>query len=349
VVREAVLMTSAEKHKSKLNIGLNQPTPQGVHFAVKSITKRKLKDELPLLKRELEILQSVDHPNIIKLYETYEDAKYVHIVMEMCTGGNLMERIFTHDGLYAEEEATIIMKKLLRALSHIHRLYICHRDLKPENLLYATPGEEAEIKISDFGVSKKYEADDLKTRIGTPSYIAPEILKGRYGKECDVWSLGVILYNLLSGRQPFSGASLDEIFQRILEGNYSLNVSELDDVSLEGLDLIRSMLITDPAQRITVDGALSHHWFTLKHPVRARQVSAQVMSALRSKHSHNKFKREVMKVMIKHLSSEQIRGLQDAFAAFDTDNSGTLTSSSLSHALQSLGMNLPSEEIESDD
>jgi calcium-dependent protein kinase len=346
VVREAVLMSSAEKHRSKITFELVRHTPLGVHFAIKSIAKHKLKEELPHLRRELEILQTVDHPNIVKLFETYEDAKYVHLVMEMCPGGDLLERMASHDGLFAEEEATMLMKKLLGALNHIHRLYIVHRDLKPENMLFSTKDETAEVKITDFGISKKFSESHMESVVGTPYYMAPEVLRGHYGREVDVWALGVILYMLLSGRQPFIGQTIDEIFKNIAAGNYSLTTSELEDVSPEGLDLIRQMLAPNPSERITVEAALRHPWFILKLPRKSRSVSKSVIQALRAKHSHNQFKREVMKTMIKHLTSEQIQDLQDAFAILDTESIGTLTVTSLKHALERLGVDIVMEEVE---
>lgn len=339
-------MSSAEKHRSKFTFGFNIPEPQGVHFAVKSIMKKKLKDELPHLKRELEILQTVDHPNIIKLYETYEDAKYVHLVMEYCTGGDLTERMMEHEGLYAEEEATLLMRKLLSALNHMHSLFICHRDLKPENMLFTSKEERAEVKITDFGISQRFNEEELRSTVGTPNYMAPEVLKGKYGKECDVWSLGVILYILLSGRQPFNGQTLEEIFQNIIAGNYTLIRPELDDVSSEGLDLIKKMLMPDLRDRITIEAALEHPWFALKLPHQPRAVSNDIMSLLKKRHRSDKFKREVMKVIIKHLTSEQIQDLQNAFNAFDTEHSGMLTAKSLKLTLESIGMSMASEEIE---
>ena len=154
----------------------------------------------------------VDHPHIIKLYAVYEDAKYFHIVMELCEGGELFDRIV--EKLYfSEQEAAFHFKNMLSALNHLHTNDIVHRDMKPENFLFLSKKPDAEIKLIDFGLSRKFEKQvDLSSMVGTPYYVAPEVLGGSYGKECDIWGLGVVLYTMLSGTLPFGGGSNAEIF-----------------------------------------------------------------------------------------------------------------------------------------
>jgi calcium-dependent protein kinase len=192
---------------------------KGASVAIKSIPRSKLHDNTALLMRELQVLHELDHPNIIKLYETFEDEKYLHLVMELCSGGDLHEHI-CNKGVFAEAEAALIMRKLLLAVNHMHNSYICHRDLKPENILY----EGDEIKIADFGISLKFgdpQKLEMTSVVGTPNFVAPEVLQRRYGKECDVWSLGVILYVMLSGMMPFEGQSVRDVLGQILLANFS--------------------------------------------------------------------------------------------------------------------------------
>jgi calcium-dependent protein kinase len=191
---------------------------KGASVAIKSIPKTKLKDDVGLFMRELQVLHELDHPNIIKLYETFEDEKYFHLVMEHCSGGDLYEHI-CHKGVLTEAEAALVMKKLLLAVNHMHNSYISHRDLKPENILY----EGDEIKVADFGISLKFanSQGEMTSVVGTPYFVAPEVLLSRYGKECDVWSLGVMLFMMLSGMMPFQGENVKEVLGQIQTANFS--------------------------------------------------------------------------------------------------------------------------------
>ena len=151
--------------------------------------------------RELEVIMKLDHPNIVRFYETYQDKKYLHIVMEYCSGGELLNRIIDK-GNMNEDEARNIMKKIFSVIKYIHEKGVVHRDLKLENFLFSDKSEAAEIKLIDFGLSRTFDYSNtlrLDSVVGTPFYVAPEILTGNYDYRCDYWSLGVIMYILLSG------------------------------------------------------------------------------------------------------------------------------------------------------
>ena len=153
-------------------------------YAVKSILRESMKKDVGMLESEINILKELDHPNIVRFYETYIDYKYIHIVMQMCTGGELFDRIVKLEK-FTEKDAAEIMQKILSAVQHLHEHKICHRDLKPENFLFKNENENAEIKIIDFGLSKKFSKheQDMTTIVGTPFYVAPEVLSGKYDKE----------------------------------------------------------------------------------------------------------------------------------------------------------------------
>lgn len=156
-------------------------------------------------------MRKADHPNIINFYEIYSDENHFHIVTEYCEGGELFEHIIDK-GTISEKEAANIILKIVSALRHLHLKNICHRDLKPENILFEYKGKKPEIKVIDFGLSKYFteKSKIMTTKIGTPYYISPEILEGKYDKNCDMWSLGVITYIMLCGYPPFNSRNGNE-------------------------------------------------------------------------------------------------------------------------------------------
>jgi len=286
----------------------------------------------------------VDHPNIIKLYETYEDQLYLHLVMELCTGGDVCERLIAKRYL-SEQESASIMKQLLSAVNYLHLNNITHRDLKPENFLYTSENSDV-IKICDFGMSIKNDHNNkLKSLAGTPYYLAPEVLRGSYTKACDVWSLGVFLYFILIGRHPFKGGSLESIYQKAARGNASIKLESLEKISEHAKDLISKMLNVNSNKRLTLKEALSHKWFE-NYDQRKEKISAEALKALCKYKAKNKLWQEAIKIAVKNISNSQINSLRETFIAIDTDNSGFISAKELQMALRMNGYNLASEEVD---
>lgn len=164
--------------------------------------------DVKAIEQEFEILKQVDHPNIIHFYEMYVDENHFHFVTEYCGGGELFHHIIER-GRFSEAYAAKIIKQVLSAIKHLHDKGICHRDLKPENILFESKSRDAQVRLIDFGLAKFFKTNGLKltplkTRIGTPYYMAPEVLEGNYDETCDMWSIGVITYCLLCGYPPFN-------------------------------------------------------------------------------------------------------------------------------------------------
>ncbi|CAK8996775.1 Calcium-dependent protein kinase 2 (PfCDPK2) [Durusdinium trenchii] len=232
----------------------------GEVVAVKSVLKKNMR-RLQTLKREISIMKQVDHPNIIKLMDVYEDEAFLYIVMELCTGGELFDKII-EAGHYREADAKALVRQMLDAVAYLHKHHIAHRDLKPENFLFASEDKDAPLKLIDFGLSRFYQDDVMmRTRVGTPYYLAPEVLQKNYDKKCDVWSIGVLMYILLCGYPPFYGDSEKQIYGMINKGVYDFPKEEWDLVSQRAKDLIHLMLKTDPTERIDAETALRHRWF----------------------------------------------------------------------------------------
>lgn len=166
-------------------------------FAIKSVHRGVSEQYLKQMEKEFLILKEVDHPNIIKYYESYQDKKYFHFVIEYCEGGELYELINQNEKIPEKDTARII-RMLCSAIAHLHDRDICHRDIKPENILFERKHHLSQIKLIDFGLSTyARKGRIMRTRVGTPFYVAPEVLKGQYQKSCDMWSIGVIAYVML--------------------------------------------------------------------------------------------------------------------------------------------------------
>jgi len=230
--------------------------------AIKIIAKENLGDEdLMALQVEVEILSNVDHPNIVKLKEVWEDDDFFYMVMELMTGGELFDRIVEKDH-YSEKEASDTIRPVIDAIRYCHKMGVVHRDLKPENLLYATKDQSSVIKISDFGLAKvTTEQNLMQTQCGTPSYVAPEVLKEvGYNESVDLWSIGIIIYVMLCGFPPFYDDDEEEMFKLITAAKLEFPSPYWDDISSLAKDLITGLLHADSKKRLTAEQALQHPW-----------------------------------------------------------------------------------------
>ena len=199
-------------------------------YAVKTLKKEGNEDQFHLMKRELEILRSVDHPKIAKFYECYQDEKNFHFVIEYCGGESLVDKIIK-DRFIKENKVKRIFHDILSAVNHLHHRGICHRDLKPDNFIFSDKGDKSALKMIDFGLSKNYLTEELNSLVGTPYYVAPELFSKQYDYKCDYWSLGCILYIMLVGKPPFYAKTDELIFQKIAKVDYNFNDERWKSIS----------------------------------------------------------------------------------------------------------------------
>jgi len=237
----------------------NKKTGQKV--AVKRIKKDQVEgDDIKLLLREVQIMRGLDHPNILKLYEVYESEEEFFLIMELVTGKELFDKI-VEKGQYSEKEAANIVRQIVSAVAYLHDHGIAHRDLKPENLLTSGDGDSEVIKIADFGFSKNFGEDKLKTSCGSPGYVAPEVLTNEdYDNSVDMWSVGVIIYILLCGYPPFYADNAPALFKKIMEVKYDFDDPSWENVSQEAKDLISHLLVKDPSQRYSAKQCADNAW-----------------------------------------------------------------------------------------
>ncbi|KAF7805360.1 calcium-dependent protein kinase 24 [Senna tora] len=308
----------------------------GQAYACKKISKTKLRTEIDIqdVRREVQIMRHLPkHPNIVNFKEAYEDKEAVYLVMELCEGGELFDRIVAK-GHYTERAAANVVKTILQ---------IC----KPENFLFADTSESAPVKAIDFGLSTFYESGQRFNEIvGSPYYMAPEVLRRNYGPEIDVWSAGVILYILLCGVPPFWAESEEGIAQAIIRGNIDFERDPWPKVSEEAKSLVKSMLDPNPYSRLTGEEVLEHPWIQNKDQGPNICLGDHVRMRIKQFSLMNKFKKKVLRVVADNLPDEQIDRIKQMFHMMDKDKNGNLSFEELRDGLSRIGHTLPDHDVQ---
>ncbi|KAF7132117.1 hypothetical protein RHSIM_Rhsim09G0138100 [Rhododendron simsii] len=239
----------------------------GDSFACKSIDKRLLSDAVDreCVEKEPKILQLLaNHPNILQLYQVFDDENYLHIITDLCSSASLYHRL-TASAPFPEPDAASIFCPLISAIAHCHRLGIAHRDIKPDNILFDPRNK---LKLADFGSAESFNGGGtmMSGVVGTPYYVAPEVLSGReYDEKVDLWSAGVVLYEMLSGFMPFYGETAGETFEKVGRGNLRFPTRVFRAVSGEAKDLLRKMICKDVCRRLSAEQVLSKFDFSSSH------------------------------------------------------------------------------------
>ncbi|CAL4894182.1 unnamed protein product [Urochloa decumbens] len=321
----------------------------GHKFACKTISKRKLstKEDIEDVRREVQIMYHLSgQPGVVELKGAYEDKNSVHLVMELCAGGELFDRIIAK-GHYTERAAASLLRTIVEIVHTCHTMGVIHRDLKPENFLLLNKDENAPLKATDFGLSVFFkEGEVFRDIVGSAYYIAPEVLKRSYGPEADIWSVGVIVYILLCGVPPFWAESEHGIFNAILRGQVDFTSDPWPRISQGAKDLVRKMLNPDPKQRISAYDVLNHPWIKEDGEAPDTPLDNAVLGRLKQFRAMNQFKKAALRVIAGCLSEEEIKGLKEMFKSMDSDNSGTITVDELRRGLAKKGTKLTEAEVQ---
>ena len=254
---------------SVVHLGVKRAT--GEKVAVKVFVRSKLTPkDMEQLQGEVRVLKVLDHPHVIRMHDFCMDAANFYIVTEFLEGGELFDSIVERER-YSERDAQTVLRALAEALDYCHSKSVVHRDLKPENILLANQ-QDLNIKLADFGFAKELTDEELlHTALGTPGYIAPEILNRKpYDSAVDMWSFGVIAYVLLCGYPPFYDADGNQarLFEQIRNARYEFDETYWSKVSEPAKNLIAHLLVVDPAKRLTAKQVLSHPWIVSDLPAR---------------------------------------------------------------------------------
>eukprot|EP00191_Tetraselmis_sp_GSL018_P003666 CAMPEP_0177621010 /NCGR_PEP_ID=MMETSP0419_2-20121207/27298_1 /TAXON_ID=582737 /ORGANISM="Tetraselmis sp., Strain GSL018" /LENGTH=488 /DNA_ID=CAMNT_0019120781 /DNA_START=215 /DNA_END=1678 /DNA_ORIENTATION=- len=344
----------------------------GHEYAVKILRKEGMQPEdREAVQKEVKILKTVSQSieNIVVLYGVFEDSTAVYLLLELCTGGELFDHI-KEQGSFSEADAANIVRQILRVTAECHLNGIIHRDLKPENFLYASKGLDV-LKAIDFGLSDFFKPDTKFTRIvgspyyvapevlkknygpaadvwsvgviayvllcGGPYYVAPEVLKKNYGPAADVWSVGVIAYVLLCGGPPFWGETDEELFDSIIDDPLDLETDPWPDVSESAKDLLRRLLTKDGRLRLSASQALSHPWVREGGAAPQIPLCYDIVNSLHQFSKQSALKRLFFKNFAQNWDAKhQLQSLADQFTALDKDNSGKVTLSEFQAAIEAM-------------
>lgn len=300
----------------------------GTKRAVKIIRKDLMTNEglRANLDKEISILRTLDHPNVVRIYEFFEEVKRLYIVMEFCKGGELFAEIVKRKYL-TEIHAAHIMYQLFSTLDYLHGRGIMHRDLKPENILLEERHDVMNIKIIDFGAATIFDDKPINGIVGTMFYIAPDVFQGNYDFMCDLWSCGVILYILLAGYPPFDGKSDQEIISRIKSYEYSTSQEPWSNISQDAKDLL-SKLLCQSKKRVSSRQALAEPWITnlVKRELPSTEVMSEALKNLKNFRSTS-ILRDAVNTFIttQFISASDTKDLREVFRKMDKNGDGKLS------------------------
>ncbi|KAH7675471.1 Non-specific serine/threonine protein kinase protein [Dioscorea alata] len=317
-------------------------------LACKSIPKRKLRTAIDVqdVRREVAIMAVLpSHPNLVRLRAAFEDSDAVHLVMELCEGGELFDRIVAR-GHYSERAAVEVARTIAEVVRTCHHYGVIHRDLKPENFLYANKKENSPVKAIDFGLSVFFRpGESFSEIVGSPYYMAPEVLKRNYGPEIDIWSAGVILYILLSGVPPFWAETEQGVAQAILRGRIDFEKDPWPHVSENAKSLVKQMLEPNPKLRLTAEQVLEHPWLQNEKKAPNVPLGDVVRARLKQFSMMNRLKKKAMRVIAEHLMIDEVEVIREMFKLMDSDDDGKVTFEELKAGLQKVGSQLTEIEM----
>lgn len=303
--------------------------------AVKIISKSKMTSAIAIedVRREVKLLKALSgHKHLIKFHDACEDANNVYIVMELCEGGELLDRILSRGGRYTEEDAKAIVLQILSVAAFCHLQGVVHRDLKPENFLFTSRSEDADMKLIDFGLSDFIRPEErLNDIVGSAYYVAPEVLHRSYSVEADIWSIGVITYILLCGSRPFWARTESGIFRTVLRADPNFDDFPWPSVSPEGKDFVKRLLNKDYRKRMTAAQALTHPW--LRDESRSIPLDILIYKLVKSYLHATPFKRAAVKALSKALTDDQLVYLRAQFRLLEPNRDGHVSLDNFKMAL----------------
>lgn len=315
--------------------GFSKKNP-GFIVAIKVIKIRKIKSNFESIIKEIQTLKEVSHPNIVKIFEIFRDDKKLYLVMEYVKGKELFDYIVSKNKL-PENDAWVIIEQLIKIVKYLNSLGICHRDLKPENIMINP--KTLKIKLLDFGLSSHFsDTKNLVSPVGTPYYVSPEVLRGDYSKECDMWSIGVITYILLTGTPPFQAESMTDIYRQIITHELSFYEEDWSDISPEAKDFVSKLIQPNIKLRLTPDLALNHSWIRDSNSTEV-QIDNNMLERLAHSKAPSDLKKEILLILINLSDEHKLKEWNEWFESLDKNGSGMILVEEIIHKLKERGTN----------
>lgn len=308
----------------------------GKKYAMKAFSKsKKSEGHFELLVNESQVYLTLDHPNIARLIDVYETDDNVYLVMEYCAGGELFERLAAKN-IFPEIDAIEATKQMLRAVGYLHSHGVVHRDVKLENFLYESEDDDSLLKLIDFGFAKFWDptCEKMKAGCGSLAYVSPDVLRNEgYTSQCDVWSLGIVTFMLLSGYPPFHGEQASMVV-KIKRGKVDWIERRWKNVSLLGRNFVEQLLTLDPDKRPNIKQAIDHEWLQSVSDCSSLRLESHVVRSLKRYSQSSRLHRAILQIMAQELRPEDTRALVDIFHKLDHSNEGVIRLKDLKDAIR---------------
>ena len=297
-------------------------------YACKKMNKKKIRNR-EQFKTEIDLLRATDHPNIIKLYDIFEDNNYIYLIMEECNGGEFFDSLAKRakeKKMYTEKECANIFKQILEAVNYLHAHGVCHRDLKPENIMFSTLADDSSLKLIDFGLSRVLDGDKdtMKGAVGTTFYMAPEVFTQKYNEKCDIWACGIILYIMLCGKPPFYSQDEEELKNKICSMKYHFNYPEFKKVSQDAINLIKSILV-GPEKRPSAADILKNPWIKENAPHSTGESLKDNWIHIKEYSKLNLVQKSIINFTAFHLTAKEAKQFVEMFKSLDKNSDGVLS------------------------
>ncbi|CAI2360463.1 unnamed protein product [Moneuplotes crassus] len=311
-------------------------------LACKQIPRSKIRNQMRFI-NEVLALKNCDHPNIVKLYEVFEEEHDVFLIQEKLNGGELFDYITNRDYL-TEAEAAKIFSQIIKSLIYCHKMKLTHRDLKPENFMFKSSKPNSTLKLIDFGYARIFQKEPndgkakilrMRSKVGTENFMAPEMILRNYSSSCDIWAAGVILYIMLCGFYPFEGEDEEETFRLIENIEYDFDDEVFDSISDEAKDLI-SKILTPEKDRITLEQVLEHPWIikNLEEPDDGA-INTNLIDRLKKFSKSTKLRKAVATLIATQVTDRSVFESTNAFNKIDTNKDGYITLDELERGMAS--------------